>query len=71
MSGERRAILLMIAAGRITPREGERLLAVAGGAEDAWAWLAVCATAVWLLTAHMDVLARAAVHCAQWIGGVR
>jgi hypothetical protein len=42
MKAERKAILSMVAMGRITPGEAERLLAAASaGREEAWA-LAVC-----------------------------
>lgn len=71
MNGERQTILGMIAAGRITPREGERLLAVASNADERWAWLAVCGAAMWVAAAHADVLAQAMALCVRWIGGVR
>ena len=71
MSREREAILGMVAVGRITPREGERLLAAASTADERWAWLAVCGAAAWMAAMHVGELARAVALCAQWFGGVR
>jgi len=71
MSREQEAILGMVAVGRITPREGERLLAAASTADERWAWLAVCGAAAWLVAAHVETLVRTVAVCVQWAGGVR
>ncbi|KAA6465130.1 hypothetical protein DYQ86_04030 [Acidobacteria bacterium AB60] len=51
MTDERRAILSLIAAGRITPAEAERLIAAWQDARE-WVWLALGCLAVCLLGAH-------------------
>lgn len=75
MGGERRAILAMIAAGRITPREAERLLAVASDADEMLLWLVAGGAMVWLalpqLRAMVFEIARMTALCAQWMGGIR
>jgi hypothetical protein len=58
MNRERQAILSLIALGRITPREAERLLAVwNAGREEPWVF-AACATAV--LAQSLPALGRLA-----------
>ena len=58
MKRERQAILSLIALGRITPREGERLLAIwNAGREELWVF-AACAAAV--LAQGLPVLERLA-----------
>ena len=78
MHRERQAILSLIAMGRITPREAERLLAAANaGREEMWI-IGACAVAVlaqWLpslaqlaqtLLSHHPAVAA----IAQWVGGL-
>jgi hypothetical protein len=83
MQKERQAILSMIALGRITPREAERLLAVWSlGREEFWV-IAACVTASLtqivpalarmvhsLLPEGLPVLHHAAMAITLWIGGV-
>ena len=60
MNHDRRAILSLVAMGRITPREAERLLAVWPGSEDALTRLALGLAFVWLLLSHLS----------DWIAGI-
>ena len=60
MNTDRRAILSLVAMGRITPREAERLLAVWPESEDALVRLALGLVFVWLLLSHLG----------DWIAGV-
>jgi hypothetical protein len=60
MNTDRRAILSLVAMGRITPREAERLLAVWPDGEDAVARLAVSLAFAWLLLSHLG----------DWITGI-
>jgi hypothetical protein len=48
MNNDRRAILSLIALGRITPCEAERLLALAPDAEESLLRLALCLVFAWL-----------------------
>ena len=54
MSYERRTILSLIAAGRITTAEAERLIAAAEDARE-WLWIALGCIAVCLLQSHPHV----------------
>jgi hypothetical protein len=54
MNTDRRAILSLVAMGRITPRDAERLLAVWPGGEDKLARLALCLAFAWLVLSHLD-----------------
>ena len=83
MKRERQAILSLIALGRITPREAERLLAAwNAGREDLWA-IAICAAAFLaqllpalghvadnLLPGGLPGLLHAASALTYWMGGV-
>jgi len=61
MNNDRRAILSLVAMGRITPREAERLLAMWPDGEDALARLALSLAFAWLLLSHLgDWIARVA-----------
>lgn len=54
MNTDRRAILSLIAMGRITPREAERLLTVWSDRDEVTLWLAVLLAIVWLLLPHTN-----------------
>lgn len=60
MNNDRRAILSLIAMGRITPREAERLLAVWPGAEDGLVPLALCLALAWFALSHLN----------EWFAGI-
>jgi len=60
MNNDRHAILSLVAMGRITPREAERLLAVLPDREDPLARLAVSLAFAWLLLSHLG----------DWIAGI-
>jgi hypothetical protein len=60
MNNDRRAILSLIATGRITPREAERLLAVWPGGDDALVPLALCLALVWAVLPHLS----------EWFAGI-
>jgi hypothetical protein len=48
MNADRRAILNLVAMGRITPREAERLLAVSNDWDEVTLRLAVCGAVLWV-----------------------
>ncbi len=52
MNTDRRAILSLIAMGRITPREAERLLVVSSGRDEATVRLVLLLAALWFLVPH-------------------
>lgn len=52
MSTDRRAILSLIATGRISAREGERLLAVLPDEDDFILWAVICLAVLWLLLSY-------------------
>ena len=56
MNTDRRTILYLVAAGRITPREAERLLAMWPGEDDFVLRLAVCCAVLWALLPHFRQL---------------
>ena len=83
MERERQTILSLVALGRITPREAERLLAIANtGREEPWV-MAACAAAGLaqvlpalprlahtLLSAGLPGLHHAVLAITFWMGGV-
>ena len=79
MRGDRAAIWRLLAMGRITANEAERLLAESRrGAETAWIVAGFVAAAlmverhgVRLLQGSMESFASAARTAAQWMGGLR
>ena len=83
MKKERQAILSLVALGRITPREAERLLAAwNAGREEFWVLGACAATGIAQLLPTLERLAHtllpgaipglhhAVVTISSWIGGV-
>jgi len=52
MNSERRAILSLIAMGRITPREAERLLAVSSGSDETVLRIAVVLAVAWMVVPY-------------------
>ena len=83
MGRERQTILSLVAVGRITPREAERLLAACNaGREELWV-VAVCAVwgavellpgvgrvAHWLLPASWAGVVHALAAITSWMGGM-
>jgi len=83
MQRERQTILSLVALGRITPREAERLLAIANtGREEPWVMAACAATGLAqvlpalpriahaLLSAGLPGLHHAVLAITFWMGGV-
>jgi hypothetical protein len=82
MNNDRRAILSLVAMGRITPREAERLLAVWPSREEALVlllalvWIALPSMSAWLAgiahtLAGLLPLVRHTLACAtHWFGGL-
>ena len=64
MNTDRRAILSLIALGRITPREAERLLALAPDAEESLLRLALCLVFALLALPQIAALISETVHAA-------
>ncbi|MGB6191544.1 MAG: hypothetical protein WBF42_03685, partial [Terracidiphilus sp.] len=62
MDTDRRAILSLIASGRITPREAERLLAVSSGSDEATVRLALFAVMIWLVIPHAHQVIAGVSH---------
>ncbi len=56
MNTDRRILLSLIATGRITPREAERLLAFWLSEDDFILRAAVCLAVIWLLLPHLCML---------------
>ena len=56
MNTDRRAILSLVATGRITPRDAERLLAVWRDSDDALVRMVLCLAFAWLVMSHMGDL---------------
>jgi hypothetical protein len=67
MNKDRRAILSLIAMGRITPREAERLLAVWPGGEDALVPFALCLALVWVALPHLSEWFAGIAHTLAWL----
>jgi hypothetical protein len=62
MNWERRFIWYLIALGRITPREAERLLVVIADGDDAILKLAVCGAMAWLALPQLHELSTGLAH---------
>jgi len=58
MNTDRSAILSLVAMGRISPREAERLLAVSWDADDSILRLALCLAFVWLVLPQVGTVAN-------------
>lgn len=56
MNTDRRAILSLVALGRITPREAERLLAVWPGSDETLVRLVLSLAFAWLVLSHLSDL---------------
>lgn len=56
MNNDRRVLFWLIASGRITAREAERLLAIGPEGEDKLARLALCFAFAWLLLSQFGGL---------------
>ncbi len=65
MNTDRRAILSLIAMGRITPREAERLLAVWSDREEVIVRLAVFLAVAWLIAPHAHVIFAGLLHALE------
>lgn len=62
MNSDRRTILSLIALGRITPREAERLLALWPDEDEFILRAAVCLAVAWMLLPHLSGILRGAAH---------
>lgn len=62
MNNDRRAILSLIAMGRITPRDAERLLAVSSGRDETTVRLAVLLAVMLLLVPHAHQIVTGLSH---------
>jgi hypothetical protein len=78
MGSDRRAILTLIAMGRITPREAERLLAAWNEGREMW-WIAAgCLVAAVVVQLHgttlapgsFDFLGQGLKVLTHWVGGL-
>jgi len=64
---DRRAILSLIAMGRITPREAERLLAVSEDGDDAILKFAVVFAIAWIVLPQVHELVTGVVHAVSTV----
>lgn len=79
MQNERRVILSLVAMGRITPREAERLMMAASNEDDVLLRMMVLLSAAWLALPQIGAVLTSALHTvaalapvwARWMGGVR
>ena len=62
MNSDRRTILSLVALGRMTPSEAERLLAVLPSEDDLILKAAVCLAVVWLVLPHLCALFSGYTH---------
>ncbi len=62
MNTDRRVILSLVATGRITPREAERLLALTPDAEESVLRLALCLAFAWLALPRITELITETAH---------
>jgi hypothetical protein len=63
MNSERRTILSLVATGRITARQAERLLAVCPDEDDFILRVAVCSAVLWTLLPHFRELLDGCARC--------
>lgn len=62
MNSDRRTILSLIALGRITPHEAERLLALWHDEDEFMLRAAVCLAVAWMLLPHLSEFLYGAAH---------
>ena len=67
MRSDRGSIWSLLALGRITPREAERLLVLTMDEDDAVLRLAVCVAVAWIVAPHLGELARGAGQMTQMV----
>lgn len=67
MDMERRTILGLVAMGRITPREAERLLAISSDRDEGTLRLAVGLAGAWVMLSHCE---GALAQAAHWVWGL-
>ena len=67
MRSDRGQIWSLLALGRITPREAERLLVLSMDEDEAALRLAVCVAVVWIVAPHLSELVQGLAHVVQVI----
>ena len=67
MRSDRGQIWSLLALGRITPREAERLLVLSMDEDEAALRLAVCVAVAWIVAPHLGVLVQGVGHITQMI----
>jgi hypothetical protein len=67
MKSERRFLLQLVALGRVTPAEAERLLVVWSDRRETQWLLAACASAICLSQFHLGRLLPALLKDAHWL----
>lgn len=71
MNRDRRVILSLMAVGRITPREAERLLAVAGNGDEAVLRLGILLAMAWLVLPQIQQVFTALARVfSAWVPGI-
>jgi hypothetical protein len=71
MNTDRRAILSLIAMGRISPRDAERLLAVPPDGDEFILRAAVCLAVIWLVFSDLGELLTGLAHVfISWFPGI-
>jgi hypothetical protein len=68
MNTDRRAILSLIAMGRITPREAERLLAILSDWDDVVVRVAVVSAVAWMVIPHVHHMLMGMSHAFDVLG---
>lgn len=67
MRGDRGSIWNLLALGRITPREAERLLALTTDEDDVALRLAVCVAVAWIVAPHLGDVAQGLARVTEMI----
>lgn len=67
MRSDRGSIWNLLALGRISPREAERLLVLTMDEDDVALRLAVCVAVVWVVAPHLRELAQGLAHVSQLV----
>ena len=71
MNSDRRTILYLVAVGRITPQEAERLLSMWPGEDDFVLRVAVCCAILWALFPHFrQIVNGSAKECAAMFSAI-